>query len=114
MVRSTVRVGSATANPATTAPEAASAWEMLPASTVEAAAMTASCESVTASCAPASAASCCTTIVTLAPSCVTGGCTPEIESDARPRRRWRRSEAVAATMAEATSASVMKACHGEG
>jgi hypothetical protein len=74
--------------------------------------MTASCKSVTASCAPASAASCCTTSITLAPSCVTGGCTPEIESDASSRRRWRRSEAVAATMAEATS--VMKTCsHGE-
>ena len=107
-MRSTVRVGSATANPATTAPEAASAWEMLAASTLEAAAMTASCESDTASCAPASAASCCTTSITLAPSCVIGGCTPEIESDASPRRRWRRSEAVAVTMAETTSSSVMK------
>ena len=72
--------------------------------------MTASCESVTASYASASAASCCTTSRTLAPSCVTGRSTPEIESDARPRRRWRRSAAVAATMAEATlSASVIKA-----
>ena len=110
MVRSTVRVGSATTNPATVAPEAASAWETLAASTVEAAAMTASCESVTASCAPTLAASCCTTIDTLAPSCVTGGCTPEIDKEARPRRRWRRSEAIAATMVEATlSASAMKA-----
>ena len=51
-------------------------------------------------------------MVTSAPSCVTGGCTLEIESDERRRRR---SEAAAATMAEARSASVMKACiHSEG
>ena len=51
-------------------------------------------------------------MVTSAPSCVTGCCTLEIESDERRRRR---SEAAAATMAEARSASVMKACiHSEG
>ena len=51
-------------------------------------------------------------MVTSAPSCVTGCCTLKIESDERRRRR---SEAAAATMAEARSASVMKACiHSEG
>ena len=45
----TLKVGSATANPCTAAPEATIACEMLAASTMAAAAMTASCESLTAS-----------------------------------------------------------------